>query len=208
MWDNPKYYLLELMAVVAPTVRDVLMLLFTGAAAAGTIAATWSAVHYARKDRQDRVERDRKAQASTVTVWLPPWTPVVDPVTGLADRRRPIVVSNGSGSSIYEVGVGYGIAYGAGSPYYTGENANAFALQVPPGDWVLSGPPYEGGDMHRQVVPTVAFRDSSGASWIRTADGRLESLPASPMEALGEPQPYGDWRQPHRLASSSGLTST
>ncbi|MFC4245125.1 hypothetical protein ACFOYW_17290 [Gryllotalpicola reticulitermitis] len=142
-------------------------------------------------------EADLRAQAELITVWL-------DQDEG--SGRGDVMLSNASTGAIYDVVIGYGVAYGAGTGFLKGEwNSNdalLFINRLPPGMWAVAGAPgYPGGGMHIHVEAAIAFRDAAGRDWARDATGDLQQIEEHPYEYVQAMQPISPWATIRRVSS-------
>ncbi|AYG03413.1 hypothetical protein D7I44_07610 [Gryllotalpicola protaetiae] len=177
-------------------------------AIAALLVSLWLALVDRKRSREvtaraeDELRRNReavlRAQAELVTVWLDQ-----DERAGRGD----VMLSNASTGAIYDVAIGYGVAYGAGTGFLKGDwNSNdalLFINRLAPGSWAVSGAPgYPGGGMHIHVEAAIAFRDAAGRFWARDATGELQQIEEHPYEYVQAMQPISPWATIRRASAA------
>lgn len=145
---------------------DYAALVVSFLAAGGTLIAVLVSVSVARNAARDR----RREQAARVTAW--PGSMDDRLPSGNATQYPIIVVRNGSGATIHNVLVGYAGAWGSLPPDRP-HGVPVWKTMIPPGDWYLDGPEYEGEAMDFRTGLLIEFTDANGWRWKRAADGAL-----------------------------------
>ncbi len=152
-------------------------------AAIGTILAVFAAIWIATREASSNRRREHIKQAESIAAW-----------NSRSGGTIKVIISNGSKLPIYDVVISYGAAYGAGLPYFKGNDDQAFILRVPPGKWSVAEPRNPGGGMHVQPGISISFRDSTGAYWRRDATGKLIETKQHPFKELDIHEPISIWR--------------
>ena len=153
--------------------------------AIATLLAVVIAFWVAFRDGRLRMSEDKKRQADAISAW--------EIFFGMRHDKPLIYVSNASRQPIHDVMISYGVAYGAGSSYATGDEYVAKLLKVPPGDYWVKPPKNHGGGMHIKLGISISFRDNAGHYWRRDARGVLSELKQDSFVASGVSLPVSDW---------------
>jgi len=149
--------------------------------ALATFLAVCVALYVSRKETISQMRREERSQAEKISAW---------PIT--RDNLPKVVISNKSEEPIFEVVLSYGVAYGAGMAYLTGNDNLLFIRRVPPGESLSDEPRNPGGGMHIQTGIAISFRDAKGRYWRRDATGRLQKTGPT-FKELNVIEPVGDW---------------
>jgi hypothetical protein len=152
--------------------------------AIATFSAVVVALYFSLRQSTDRKKREDRDQAVKVSAW---------PVTMGLTKESKVVLSNTSSEPIYDVVISYGVAYGAGQTYLTGNENLIFIKRVPPGRYVSPEPKNPGGAMHTQTGIAISFRDANGKYWRRDATGKVIQTRATSFVELEVEEPISDW---------------
>jgi hypothetical protein len=156
--------------------------LATWLGAIATFLAVAIALYFSCKDSKRRTKILIEKQANEVSAWI--------------ERRggvNEVKIINSSNQPVYEVALSYGVSYGAGNSYLTGNDDQTFVFMVPPGTFYTHEPRNPGGGMHTQSGISISFRDTAGKYWRRGADGVLVSVATSTFKELDISEPISDW---------------
>jgi hypothetical protein len=153
--------------------------------AGSTLLAVVVALGIALRDGYLKRRSETRRQAESISAW-----PVY---FGAFKKKDLIYISNSSRLPIYDVLISYGVAYGAGQAYSSGDEYQTAVLRVPPGDYFVKAPKNHGGGMHVQHGISISFRDINGIYWRRDARGVLTQTGLDPFNEMGVSQPIGSW---------------
>lgn len=158
--------------------------------AIGTLAAVIVALTIALRDDRRRFVQSRREQAEKISVWK------VHPENNLYENY--IHIANGSHLPIHDVVLSYGVSYGKGQKYSTGNQKQILVLKFPPGNHTIQPKHNPIKLKNRSVLKygvAISFRDSKGRFWRRDATGHLRETKQHPFEELGikQPIPYSRW---------------
>lgn len=153
-----------------------------------TAAAVIVALRDSHRARNVHDEDMRRRQAEGVSCWLEDLGPDDHPCDSAFLYMRT-VLSNKSESPVYNVVITCVGIQGNG-PKPNGELAGpdyecrSYISVLPPGSWSTLLPTH-GRGMGIVLGSEIAFTDARGTSWIRRANGHLETIDTSPINFYG-----------------------
>lgn len=165
--------------------------------AIGTVSAVAIALWQSRKETRIRLEKEKRAQAESISIWVEERDWSVNPgIPAEKPSKMPhfqLGIQNLSNTPVYNV-VATVVTLGDGE-FSTGEGfygtETKFRPQVtfpvlPSGNFKceLWGP-YQYGEKMNQLVAEIAFTDSSEVHWIRRGTGTLNILEDEPYVPMG-----------------------
>jgi len=152
-------------------------------AATGTILAVIVALTIAGRDTRRVLSLNRRSQARKISAWQQ-----------IVQGTEVPVIINTSTLPIYDIVVSYGVAYGAGDAYMTGNENQVFIQKLPPGRWRIKLSPQKPEEgMHIRLSLSICFRDADGNFWLRDATGVLKEIKQSPHVYMGIHNPIEKW---------------
>ena len=175
---------------------DIASIIIQAVAATATAFGVWLSLHQIRSAKKVELEKRERAQAEVVAAWME--IAHADESLNRDERYmwEYVCLNNASSAPVYEVIITCVGVQGAG-PKRKGEeydgsfDCRAFVGVLPPGSWSIWLPTY-GRGMGIVLSVEIAFRDSSGISWVRRANGELNRLDRDPAQfyGIGQPIPW------------------
>jgi hypothetical protein len=180
----------------------------TGMGTLGLAGLTFALIRREGSDRErlqaieeERIDRERRAQASGIAAWYSDDFDRAVTDDGETARFSRILLANTSPGPVFDAAVSLVFIQGAGPrtgeeisarPRTTGGSSFRVFNVVPPGVWQVLFP-CDWHGMHTMAGAEVGFIDTAGRSWIRRASGGLEEMLEPPTSYYNLGQPHGYW---------------
>jgi hypothetical protein len=195
----------------------------TWVAGVGTVSAVSLALWEARRERRERLRRELRQQAETISAWfvgmhkdphgedlheedsrregrLPP---------ELRGRAADVELLNNSADPVTDLLVFLSrVSYKVQRWWDQEPEYRVMIGVLPPGRWAISVPKSGGAIVDvklggspamSRVVVVISFTDSAGNHWARGARSELRQLPATAIDYWKVHREEIDWRVPTRL---------